>query len=262
MNRIIGIIGGVALYMGVALPVLSAERAAIMAELFTSQGCSSCPAADAFLGDLAQRDDVVALSYHVGYWDYTGWKDPFASASNLSRQEAYQRIFGEAYVYTPELVVDGMADMSGNSRAAVLRTIAQAAIMPRVRVTVSRRDDGALVVSVGEGVSVGDDKVWLAAFDRMRKTPVARGENGGRTLINHNIVRTYRAIGSWQGQPVDIVVPAAAWQTDSQVAGGYAAWVQPATLGRIKGAGMMTVDTAPGGVNPSRRDGDKSYISR
>jgi hypothetical protein len=95
-------------------------------ELFTSQGCSSCPPADAYLGLLSKRPDIVALSFHVDYWDYIGWKDPFATRATTDRQRAYARVLKQRYVYTPEMVVEGIGHDTGRERAAIERLLAEA----------------------------------------------------------------------------------------------------------------------------------------
>src|SRR5512144_1822690 len=112
-------------------------------ELFTSQGCSSCPPADAFLGELAKRPDVLALSEHVDYWDYLGWKDPFASSENTQRQRAYSRRLGSGYVYTPQMVVQGTGQIAGTDRHGVLELVARARDLQFVPVDVNRTEDGA-----------------------------------------------------------------------------------------------------------------------
>ena len=106
-----------------AVPAVAGEGALNVVELFTSQGCSSCPPADALLADLADRDDVLALSFHVDYWDYIGWKDPFASPQYTQRQRVYSQVFGKRYVYTPQMVVNGSFEMTGSDRAGVLKRI-------------------------------------------------------------------------------------------------------------------------------------------
>src|SRR5215510_331606 len=95
-------------------------------ELFTSQGCSSCPPADAYLGALAKRQDIVALSYHVDYWDYIGWKDPFANRTTTARQRAYARVLKQRYVYTPEMVVEGIGHDTGREKGGIERLLAEA----------------------------------------------------------------------------------------------------------------------------------------
>src|SRR5512132_845189 len=129
-------------------PLAAQERLTVV-ELFTSQGCSSCPAADAFLGELAKRPDVLALSEHIDYWDYLGWKDPFASRENTERQRAYARRLGSGYVYTPQMVVQGMGQIAGADREGVLELVARAKDLPLVPVDVKRTGEDAMVARLG-----------------------------------------------------------------------------------------------------------------
>jgi hypothetical protein len=178
-----------------------AEEPPVVVELFTSQGCSSCPPADAFLTDLARdRRDVLPLAFHVTYWDYLGWKDPYSLDAATARQRDYARHLGEDGVYTPQMVVDGTTGFVGSNRAEGLRAIAAAARKP-VPVSVSR-DAAGLLVTVGAGT--GQARVLLAGFDLSHQTPVGRGENGGRTLLESNVVRSLTSIGLWNGAVVTI----------------------------------------------------------
>ncbi len=172
-------------------------------ELFTSQGCSSCPPADAFLGELAKRDDLLALSVHVDYWDYIGWKDPFASASNTQRQRDYASNFRLRYVYTPQMVIQGAFHATGSDRAKVLASIEKAAKAKRVPVTFERKQ-GKIHVAIPGAHTTDEAAVWLALFDRKHETAIRRGENGGRTLRYYNVVRKMVRIGTWSGQEMKI----------------------------------------------------------
>jgi hypothetical protein len=200
----------------------------IVVELFTSQGCSSCSPADAFLTDLArQRRDVLPLAFHVTYWDYLGWKDPYSLAAATARQRDYARQLGADGVYTPQMVVDGIKGFVGSDRHEGLGAIDGAAAKS-VPVTLAR-DAGALVVTVGPGA--GTAKVLLVGFDRSHDTPVGRGENGGRTLHETNVVRSLTSIGAWTGSAVTL-------RTAPQAGEGFAALVQ-AEDGRIIGAARL-----------------------
>ena len=188
----------------VAVPLsVRADGPKVVLELFTSQGCSSCPSADAFLGELAEaRDDVVALSFHVDYWDYIGWEDRFATAETTARQRDYARALGIAYVYTPQLVIDGARHVVGSNRGAVNDAIAvsKAIKARRVPVTLTSSGSDRLTVEIGRSEGYyGDATIWLVSVDRQHTTTVDAGENRGRTLINFNVVRDYRPIGRWVG---------------------------------------------------------------
>lgn len=170
----------------------------VVVELFTSEGCSSCPPADAVLRDLAQgRPDVLALGFHITYWDYLGWHDPFALPEATQRQRDYgARMRGT--VYTPQMVIDGTRDLVGSDRSDVLRTIQQAALAGGAGVAVRlRREGGGVVVDLGAGVGAGS--VVLIGYDAEHRTSVARGENGGRSLVESNIVRSVVPLGAWTG---------------------------------------------------------------
>jgi hypothetical protein len=177
-------------------------RPLTVVELFTSQGCSSCPPADALLGELAGRDDVLALSIHVDYWDYIGWKDPFAKPENTQRQRRYAKYLGLRYVYTPQLVIQGADHVVGSDRDGVLEKIARAAKTDRVAVGIHRDGDG-LRISIPAGAEE-PAAVWLALFDSRRDTKIRRGENAGRTLSYYNVVRNMTRIGTWSGRTLEI----------------------------------------------------------
>jgi hypothetical protein len=198
-------------------------------ELFTSQGCSSCPPADVLMGDLARRDDVLPLSLHVDYWDYLGWKDPFASPAHSARQREYARALGLKYIYTPQIVVQGRAQVAGNERETVLQTIAAQERTKQPLVTVSQAG-AQLAVSVDGvgGARLAD--VWLVLYDRTRSTRIDRGENSGRALVNFNVVRSFRRIAQWQGEPVRIVVSP---DTEDWISRGCAVVLQVEATGPI-----------------------------
>lgn len=210
-------------------------------ELFTSQGCSSCPPADALLTDLAKRPDVLALSMHVDYWDYIGWKDPYASPDNTERQRRYARRFGLGYVYTPQMVVQGMTQMTGSNRSAVLDGIALAENMPRVDVAIDRAGDGA-VVRVGDAVDGNRTANLLAVvFDRSHTNPVRRGENSGRTLTHSDVVRGMRSVGTWNGKAMDVKLLLGDFAKGHDAC---AVILQSQTTGAILGAAVLPLDGA------------------
>jgi hypothetical protein len=155
----------------------SAATRPVVVELFTSQSCSSCPPADALLGELARRGDVVALGFHISYWDGPGWKDPFSSQSSTDRQRAYARLFGLGQVYTPQMVVDGAREMVGSDRKEVLAAVndARPETIAPVTFAADRR-------SVAIGAGDGRGSVLLVRFAQKRTTRVAGGENARRTL--------------------------------------------------------------------------------
>lgn len=173
-----------------ATPVRAAAPAVVL-ELFTSEGCSSCPPADALLGELARRPGVIALAWHVDYWDGLGWRDPFASRRATERQHAYATHLQDE-VYTPALVVNGAAMVVGSDRAAVAGALGRGG-GGTVPVTL-RREGGALTAEIGD--APGPVTALLVGYDPMRVTPVAGGENGGRRLTEYNIVREATVVGA------------------------------------------------------------------
>lgn len=207
----------------------------VVVELYTSQGCSSCPPADALLGELAARDDVIALSFHVDYWNYLGWKDPFSSAAATNRQRNYRAKFGLRYIYTPQIVSGGTQQSVGSHRGKVLRGIERARATQSVNVDISHPDKKTAIVSVGAGnAPTGKATVWLFAYDREHKTDIRRGENSGVKLVNTNVVRVMRRIGEWNGKPLKIKLPIAMMGLEKQ--DGCAIVVQSDRGGQIYGA--------------------------
>jgi hypothetical protein len=173
----------------------------VVVELFTSQGCSSCPPANAYLNEMAKgRSDVLALAFHVTYWDRLGWKDPFSLEAATERQDRYGHRFGDGS-YTPEIVVDGASSHVGSDRGEVGPAIDQARQNSETAAAVSvAKDSNGLTIEVGAGKGRG--KVLLVGFDHDHQTAIHRGENNGRTLQESNVVRSIRAIGDWQGAPL------------------------------------------------------------
>ena len=170
-------------------PPAHTTAAAIVLELFTSQGCSSCPPADALLGELARRSEVIALAWHVDYWDHLGWRDPYASKLATDRQRAYARRLHDE-VYTPGLAINGAAIVVGSDRHAVATAMAEAPTLS-VPVTLHRGNDGIVAVLGETPVPLS---ALLAVYDPEHATAVAAGENEGQRLREYHIVRaTHRA---------------------------------------------------------------------
>jgi hypothetical protein len=187
-----------------ASTALAAPRPVVV-ELFTSQGCSDCPPADALLRDVKATDPgVLALDLHVTYWDNSAWADPFSLQAATDLQNHYASLRGGTGVYTPEAVVDGQAQFVGSDKATMIAAVAQArAAIARdgaTSVSVSTAD-GQVSVHVGSGTGVAI--VWLFGFDPERTTTVQGGENGGTTLMEVNVVRSLTRLGSWNGQPLE-----------------------------------------------------------
>jgi hypothetical protein len=192
------LMGGLALALA---PRAHAAGPAVL-ELFTSQGCSSCPPADALLGRLARDPGIIALAWHVDYWNSLGWRDPYSSALATQRQQDYAARLNDE-VYTPALVVNGVRMVVGSDPAAVTSAI-EAARGIAVPVTLQR--DGASVIAdigaAGQPVSA-----LLASYDPEHATPVGAGENSGRTLTDYRIVRAATPLGHWDGTTRRIPLP-------------------------------------------------------
>ncbi len=209
-------------------------------ELFTSQGCGDCPPADATLGKLAARPDILALSFHTSYWDHRGWRDPFAAQFCVQRQWRYARHFDHNFVYTPQFVVDGVAEVSGGDAAAMDGVIAKRRERRRwLPVRIERSGDDGLLVEVAAGESNGPSDIWYIVYEKHRRTEVDAGENAGRTLTNHNVVRTLRNLGPWNGQAMQLELP----QPDGSVQAplGVAVLVQTRSMGLVLGAARMEI---------------------
>ncbi|KQO53243.1 DUF1223 domain-containing protein [Methylobacterium sp. Leaf85] len=201
----------------------------VVVELFTSQGCSSCPPAEALLGELAGRDDLLALGFHVTYWDDLGWKDTASFEGATERQATYAGHLGEGN-FTPQLVIDGRRSVVGSRRTEATSAVAaaRAEMGAETEIAIVRRN-GRFAVTVGAGK--GSAKVFLVGFDRSLRTPVARGENSGRTLVQANVVRSLRTLGTWSGEPLEF--------SEALPAGQDAAVIVQQSDGRILGAARL-----------------------
>lgn len=214
----------------------ASEKGPVVVELFTSQGCSSCPPADDFAGKLAGQDDLIVLSFHVNYWDYIGWKDPFATEETTDRQHAYARALGLRHVYTPQMVIDGTTHEVGSDVTAVRRAIQTAeSTDPRIPVTATVVGEGKVRVDVPGIERSVDAEVLMVVFERSHETDVARGENRGRTLVNHNIVQRLVRLGEWNGEAKSFMLSVA----DVGAGEGCVVLVQAAGNGPILGAAKI-----------------------
>ena len=171
-------------------------------ELFTSQGCSSCPPADRLLASLARNPSTVAVSFPVDYWDYIGWKDIFASPLFTARQQAYARISPDGRVYTPQAIIDGVKADTGGAKAALEReTESPAGPAGAMSVPMTVKESGGyLHVDVGAGLASAAG-VYVLRVVASRTVEIGRGENSGRSVTYTNIVRAMNKIGDWTGQP-------------------------------------------------------------
>jgi hypothetical protein len=197
----------VAAGLSIGTAAAAADGQPTVVELFTSQGCSSCPPANANLATLSDRPGVLALSFGVTYWDRLGWKDTFARPEFTARQIAYEPRLDHDGPFTPQIVVDGRADTIGNHIDAIDTLIASHSGGDRP--SVQFRGNG---VSIGAGAApAGGADIWLVTYDpRLIDVPIGRGENAGRTLPHKNVVHSLDRIGAWQGAVADLPLPATA----------------------------------------------------
>jgi hypothetical protein len=196
--------------IGALVPTLAVAQPAtrpVVGELFTSEGCSSCPPADTKVAELARtRPDLLLLAFHVTYWNNLGWHDPYSFDAATQRQRRYVALGVSPEVYTPALIVDGKLDVVGSDPVAVDHTLRQAALRQETAAPIDlQRGPTGLTISVGAGT--GNGTLLLIGYDRLHQTPVVRGENGGRTLEEANIVRSMSVLNAWSGKPVRLQVP-------------------------------------------------------
>jgi hypothetical protein len=185
--------------------ILSSVPAPMVVELFTSEGCSSCPPADALLGELAQRQYVLPLSFHVDYWDYIGWKDRFADPLFTRRQHAYAEAQGSSMVYTPQMIIAGAIDVVGSDRKAVEKALKVAYTRNTMyRIHVMREEDGRVVVQFPDAQIGVPATVWLVTYQRSAESHVKAGENAGHDLMTYNVVRSLQKVGMWTGPATEI----------------------------------------------------------
>ena len=197
-------IGGLATLLMGATAMAQDTSTKVVLELFTSQGCSSCPPADALLETYKKRDDIIALSVPVDYWDRLGWKDTYASRDHTLRQQDYARARGDGQVYTPQIVVNGGPHAVGSSRTAIDSAIvASRKALADARTTVRARIEGAdIVVDVGPahaGGAVSGGKLLVAVVKDAGTVAIGRGENAHRSITYQNIVRSLNVVGTWSG---------------------------------------------------------------
>lgn len=236
--------------LGLVAPAAAqSERAAVpvqgVVELFTSQGCSSCPAADALLGTLADRPNILAMSFSVDYWDYLGWRDTLANHKFTKRQRAYAKTRGDGQVYTPQIVVNGATHVVGSELPAIEGALRKTRDKAGAWVPLDvRSDSDSLHIECGGGLtrmaagSAQAATVWFVTMSRKVDIAVTRGENAGKTLTYYNVVREFTPVGMWTGEPLSVRLDK---QTIGQTAGAdlYAVVLQQGHAGPIIGAAVL-----------------------
>ena len=227
-----------ALFFSLPFAALAGGQTLTVVELFTSQGCSSCPPADSYVGELAKRDDLLALSYHVDYWDYIGWKDPFAKAEYTQRQRRYSQLMNLSYVYTPQTVIQGSEQAVGSEISKINSKISKTQQTQPLPVSIKKKPGGDFEVSIEAIKSPEPVEIYLVGFDRSHSTDIRRGENSGRKLYNYNVVRDMRWVGTWSGKA--ITLPAKMLATTSHKPIDFAVIVQSKKTGKIFGAAKFS----------------------
>lgn len=195
------------LWMAVAAPAAQAQQLRSVLELFTSQGCSSCPPADKLLGELARRSDVIALTFPVDIWDYIGWKDTLATPAFSARQKGYAATRGDGHVYTPQMVVNGVTHVVGSDAKAIDQTIE--AVQGRngaLKLPLSVTQAGAKIL-IDVGADVGRSaSVYVLGVAQKREVTIGRGENKDRMVTYTNVVRSVTPVGAWNGSALHLEV--------------------------------------------------------
>lgn len=229
---------------GTAAGEAAGVRPRAVVELYTSQGCSSCPPADRLMAEIAKQPDVIVLSLPVDYWDYLGWRDTLASPAYSARQRAYAGARGDRQVYTPQAVVNGLTHAVGSERAAVENAIAMTrgkAGTLEVALDVDRTANGYRLAVGGAGPSgARSGSLWLLPTVSSRAVQIGRGENSGRSVTYVNVVRGMTRLGDWTGEAQTLDVPAGAVGGDSD---GFVVLLQtggPGKPGMILGASQST----------------------
>ena len=211
-----------------AATVAAEDGQVIMVELFTSQGCASCPPADENLARLADREDVLALSLHVDYWDYLGWQDTFAQSEHTLRQAEYRDRMGGRVLFTPQVVVGGSTSIPGFRRDMLEAAIDAAEKVPQPAKIEIGRDSGMLNAEITGSAGRWPSTIWVASYDRTATVEIERGENAGRTITYRNVVEKMMKVGPWRGdEPARFPLPQPA---DGE---GVAVWLQDDKTGRI-----------------------------
>ena len=219
-----------------ARPALATVKRPVIVELFTSQGCSSCPPADAYLKTLKEEPGVVALSYHVDYWDYLGWRDTLGGAEFSERQYHYAESRGDKNVYTPQMIINGGKHYVGSQRAEISGGIdAAGAEYATDWVDMEMSDNKTdVTITIPAGKPVKEATLWLMAFAHAISVEIKKGENAGSVIDYHNVVRKMVPAGMWHGEAAKIVLP-----KESVVPEGCKGWVallQEGKVGRVLGA--------------------------
>jgi hypothetical protein len=211
-GRIFGLAAAALALSAFVTPSLAGDeqRPLGVVELFTSQGCSSCPPADRILADLAEQGDVVALAYHVDYWDYLGWQDTLGSPENTQRQYDYMKSFHTRSVYTPQAVINGRAHVNGANRSEVTQTLDRMKNSGnglKVDLAITQAGESLLIKAGAAREPLGEAHVVLVFYDTIQPVEITRGENAGKTVLYRNAVRSVQTAGVWRGKEATFEMP-------------------------------------------------------
>jgi hypothetical protein len=192
--------GAIGLWVAAASVAVAESEQGVLVELYTSQGCSSCPPADELMGELVDMPGVIGLALHVDYWDYIGWKDTFGQEKFSERQRNYAHAAGDKMIYTPQIIVNGGARMVGNPAAPVVNAISAAASAPKDVTLTLQREGGQVVItgSTGHPLPAGTT-VQLVHYAPQQNVAIERGENAGLTVNYRNVVTSWQKLGEWTG---------------------------------------------------------------
>lgn len=223
-----------AVLAALALALPARADGPVLVELYTSQGCNACPPADRLLADLAERDDVVALSLHVDYWDYLGWRDTFARPEFTARQKAYRDAWDKNVVYTPQMVVQGSRNVRATDAHAISAAIDRA-LRPAELIDVSiQRTNGMVKCIITPGADPVTGTVWIAKYRLKATVEISRGENAGRTMTYRNVVSNLMNMGTWSGaEREEVEMP------HPDPGEGVAIWIQDGAGGPVHAAAKI-----------------------
>lgn len=229
-----------------AVPIAGPVEPRGVVELFTSQGCSSCPSADKLAAELARDPSLIVMTLPIDYWDYLGWKDTLAKPRHTARQRGYAHARGDREVYTPQVVVNGKMHVLGSDRGAIERALAatraedKAILSVPVQLTIAGDRLSVMLPARGEGI--GNSEVWLCVLSRAVPVKIGRGENRGRTVTYANVIRRWVKLGDWSGAARSFTVPSAEFADDG--ADGVAILVQAGSIeqpGPMLGAAVASL---------------------
>jgi hypothetical protein len=240
ISRILAFMAALLGLVGIATSPSAAQEQPVVVELFTSQGCSACPPADALLGRMSQDPSIVSISWHVDYWNDLGWKDTLSQADFTNRQKAYREALDVRFVYTPQIVINGSHETVGSKEHKVEALINKSR-QPGLAVPLTyKARGGGVEVHIGAGAPKGPATIWLVSTKSSEDVDIGGGENSGRMLTYTNVAKGLRKLGAYTGQPQTVMIPAGDMTRNG--ADGVALLVQEGDTGPIIGA--LAIDSS------------------